>query len=117
MLTERDGHVRNVGYTQLTVSVLPPLARVSNSTVLKAVIHCCSYACMQMREPLADSDLDCCDVHTAAAQGHLGGRRLLLSRSEQSGLSFNDQHFTPLLLVQHSSSSVCSTAAALCAVS
>jgi ankyrin repeat protein len=41
-------------------------------------------------------------VHQAVERSHLGCLRLLLSRSEESGLSFNDKQQTPLLLVQHS---------------
>jgi ankyrin repeat protein len=61
-----------------------------------------------MREPLADSELDCSSVHKAAAGRHLGCLKLLLSRSDHNGLSFNEQQQTPLHLVRHnSSSSVC----------
>jgi ankyrin repeat protein len=57
---------------------------------------------VQVREPLTDSEIDCSSVHQAVERSHLGCLRLLLSRSEESGLSFNDKQQTPLLLVQHS---------------
>jgi ankyrin repeat protein len=102
MLTKRDCHHRSVRLAQLTSLC------VAVTALLTAVVQCCSYICTQVRELLADTELDCCNVHEAAQRGHLGCLKLLLSRSEQSGLSFNDQHLTPLLLVRHnSSSSIC----------